>query len=640
MSKVQEGFKKLVALLKKEKEEDLRQYREKMLHTSLEVRRKEGVCWYPILLKAQRIGLGERLIIEIEKTHREHQDHLFSSGKMVSLFANTSDNPERVPQVNGVINYVQGHKMAITLNEDVLPEWTKGNKLGINLLFDESSYREMEFILKEMPKATGNRTALLRDIICGIQEPSFADLPKVKIDSLNESQNAALNKILAAKDIALVHGPPGTGKTTTLIQSIARVLKTEDQIMVCAPSNAAVDLLVEKLTDLGISVVRMGHPARLTETVLSRSFDALITKHEYFSDLKSLKRKADEYRSLAGHYSPKARGSERFQRKLLIDESRRAREDADQLEFYIQNSILGTAQVVACTLVGASHYVLRGKWFSTVFIDEAAQALEPASWIPIYKAQRLIMAGDHCQLPPTIKSFEAAKEGLEITLFEKLMANPSIGVMLQTQYRMNAIIMGFSAKWFYHGHLYPSPDVEKWQLSPHEAPLEFIDTAGASFSEEMEKESLSRFNLREAETLLWRLENTLEGIEHTQVSVGIISPYKAQVKLLDELLNEDGRFPLLKSFGKRLSVQSIDGFQGQERDIIAISLVRSNEAGEIGFLSDIRRMNVGLTRARKKLLVLGDSATIGSHPFYAEWLNYTQQSGLYRSVYEFPDLSI
>ena len=637
--KVQETFDHLKILLKQEKEEDLRQYREKMLNTSLEQRKKSGVCWHPVVVRQQKYGLGERLMVELEKTDGKKQDHLFQSGRMVSLFAQTADEPDKVPQANGVINFVQGNRMMITLNVDEFPNELKKVRLGVNLLFDETSYREMEKVIKEVKTLSHPRAAQLRDIILGLEEARFSEVDSLIDDELNPSQLKALNLAHVSKDVALIHGPPGTGKTTTMVKVIENAVKSEKQVLVCAPSNAAVDLIVEKLDAKGVKVMRMGHPARITDQILSRTYDAQFTQHEFYHDLKRLRIKAEEFFKMANKYDTKVSRSERYQRKLIKEEAHRYKADAEQLEFYISNSILNGVQVIACTLVGASHYLIRNRRYSTVFIDEAAQALEPACWIPIIRADKVVLAGDHCQLPPTIKSYQAAKAGLEITLFEKLMKRKELGQMLQVQYRMNSVIMGFSAQYFYDGELFPDEAVEDWQLKADEAPLEYIDTAGGGMEEEVEDESLSKFNPGESQIMLTRLEQLIAdlGVEYCKeksLSIGIISPYKAQVRKMEEDIKDFRRYPLLHDLKGQWSINSIDAFQGQERDIIAMSMVRSNNQNEIGFLADERRMNVGLTRARKKLLVIGDSATIGAHPFYKAWLNYVEAKGQYRSVYE------
>ena len=637
---VKDYFQHLSRLLKEEKAEDLKQYREKMLLTSIEARRAGGVCWFPLRIRSRDYGPGERLMVEVERVQNKPKEHMFGSGKMVSLFAHGAGG-ETTHQISGVVNYVQGDRMMITLNEEEWPEAFQKGGLGVNLLFDDSSYKEMERSLQVWPEPPIPRMAGLRDVLLGRLQADFGLVrhSPAHENGLNESQKNALRKALQAEDVALIHGPPGTGKTTTLVRTIAATLEFEKQVLVVAPSNAAVDLLVEKLTEMHISVVRLGHPARVTEDILNRTYDALFSKHRYYNEIKSLKQRANQFFEMANAYKRKDGRGDRYQRKLLRNEAHQCLDEASQLEFYISRDILQSHQVVACTPVTASHSLLRSQRFSTLFIDEAAQALEPACWIPLRLADKVVLAGDHCQLPPTIKSYKAAKAGLEVTLFEKLMKRPELGVMLNEQYRMNERIMGFSARYFYQNELHAAKSVGSWQLTATESPLEFIDTAGAGYEESMDPETLSKFNVEEARMLLKRLEELIESyglayVQEQRWSIGIISPYKAQVKLLQEMSEEEAAYPLLQDLGRQCSINSIDGFQGQERDIIAITCVRSNDEGEIGFLAEERRMNVALTRARKKLIVIGDSATLASHPFYQAWLDYVQEKGQYRSVYE------
>lgn len=634
---IQEELKHLLALLKQEKEEDLLTYKRKMTGTSLAERRKQGVCWYPVTLERTKFDLGERLLVKVSRPPEHRDAHMFQSGKLISLFSNAGSNHENSEVVNGVVNQVNEHEMLMSLNSDEVPEWINDGYLGVQLLFDENAYREMENTLKTLIKTKNERINWLKGVLLGSFEANFDELPRITMPGLNDSQNEALNKIRNSLDVAIVHGPPGTGKTTTLVQSILFLLKEEKQILVCAPSNAAVDLMVEKLDEQGVNVVRVGHPARVTEKILSNTLDARIARHADFKDLKTLRKKSEEYRSLASKYKRNFGYEERQQRGLLLSESKKMKEEAELLEFYIVNSILSNAQVIASTLVGANNYQLKGMHFHSVFIDEAAQALEPACWIPILKAQRVIFAGDHFQLPPTIKSYEAAKNGLEETLFEKAILRNNADVMLREQYRMHEKIMDFSSKYFYKDRLIANENVRQWKVFGDDQPVEFIDTAGTGFFEQVEQETRSSFNKEEANLLfqhfdaytqMIQLHGELEGV----TNIGIISPYKAQVSLLQDLFDE--RLATSPELKQKVAINTVDSFQGQERDIIYISMVRSNEKGEIGFLADTRRMNVAMTRAKKKLVIIGDSATIGHHPFYEKLLDYINEINAYRSAFE------
>lgn len=633
---IQEELSHTLELIRLERAADLEQYRQKVLLTPLHRKTKEGICWYPVKLRKDYIGTGERLIIEVERTTELEQKHVFQSGKMVSIFSNAHQKPER-DHVGGVINYVRDNQMIITLNSDDLPDWVDNGLLGIDVMFDEMTYREMELAMKKVMKAENSRLADLRDILLGkiatsIQEHIVADHPK----HLNESQQKALQHIISCNDVGIIHGPPGTGKTTTLVQAIAQTVKTEQQVLVCTPSNASIDLLVEKLSEFGLNVVRIGHPARVTEQTLSKTLDAKIAAHPNFKELRMMRKKMEQLRNQASKYKRNFGYKEKEERRFLRQEANALKADADVLEFHIINDILHKSDVITCTLVGASHPTLRGKKYKTVFVDEAAQALEPACWIPICRAERVIFAGDHFQLPPTIKSREAANNGLAETLFEKcIKRHPEAASMLQVQYRMHEDIMGFPSKYFYDDQLIADPTIKNHQL-PNQSPMRFIDTAGCGYNETLDPETLSKYNEDEARLLIHSLEQLVDQIGlqewiHAGYSIGIITPYSAQVAILLGLAEET---PQLNEIASLISINTVDAFQGQERDVIAISLVRSNDSGEIGFLNDIRRTNVAITRARKKVIIIGDSSTLYANPFYNELVEYVQNKNYYQSAFE------
>jgi ATP-dependent RNA/DNA helicase IGHMBP2 len=634
----QEQLLKTFELIKLERQADLEYYRQKVLLRSLHQRTQEGTTWYPVKLKRDYIGTGERLILEVERTSHLDQPHAFQSGKSVSVFSNASGTPER-EHVNAVINYVKDNIMVITLNADEIPDWIEDGLLGVDVMFDEMSYREMEFALREVLRADNTRVSRMREILLGEEETrvrkskiTYLDLP-----GLNASQNLAMRKVLEAEEVAFIHGPPGTGKTTTLVHAIVQVVKEERQVLVCAPSNAAVDLLADKLSEKGLTILRLGHPARVTEQSLSKTLDARIAAHVHYHELRELRKRMDQIKDTAFKYKRKFGYHEKEQRRLLLQEAKALKSDADALEFYIVNDLLQNTEVICCTLVGSSHPVMRGKKFKTAFVDEAAQALEPATWIPVLRSERIIFAGDHFQLPPTIKSNEAARSGLAETLFEKGIArHPEMSSMLQVQYRMHQDIMEFSSRYFYKDELIAHETVKNKLLRPNQPPVEFIDTAGCGFTEMQDPETLSRYNEEEAHLLIRQVEKLIEeiGVEEWQkdeLTMGIITPYRAQVDHLNKLAEASAVLTPLK---KMISINTVDAFQGQERDIIAISFVRSNNEGEVGFLGDIRRTNVAMTRARKKLIMVGDTATLGSHPFYLELIEFVQSREFYKSAFE------
>lgn len=633
-----EQLNKTLDLIRMERQADLEYYRQKVLLRSLHQRVQEGTTWYPVRLRSDYIGTGERQVIEVERTNHLEQPHAFQAGKSVTVFSHASGKPEK-EHTNGVINYVRDNTMVITLQGDELPDWIDDGQLGVDVMFDEMTYREMEHALKEVMKADGSRVATLREILLGTQpsaEPEMS-VAESTFSRLNDPQRDALRTAMSTKDVAFIHGPPGTGKTTTLVAAIAAAVRVESQVLVTAPSNAAVDLLAEKLGDQGLNVIRIGHPARVTEQTLSKTLDARIAQHLHYPELRSLRRRMEELKTLAHKYKRNFGYAEKEQRRLLMQESRAAKADADLLEFHIINDVLQKSEVICCTLVGCSHPVLRGRKYVTVFIDEAGQALEPACWIPLLRCGRVVFAGDHQQLPPTIKSNEAARAGLAVTLFEKGIQKHQLrSTMLEVQYRMNEAIMAFSSRYFYKNRLIAHESVRTALLNPHQPPIEFVDTAGCGFGETQDPETLSRFNEEEAHLLVRLAEKLIEEIGPEQwlqagITMGIITPYRSQVDLLHKLAEQS---PVLEPLHKLITINTVDAFQGQERDVIAISFVRSNDKAEVGFLADIRRTNVAMTRARKKLIMVGDSATLGAHPFYLDLLDYVQKENFYRSAFE------
>jgi ATP-dependent RNA/DNA helicase IGHMBP2 len=654
-----EYFSSLTDLLKMEQAEDRRSYQELAQRSSLPERRASGLAWYPIAIRDTEMGRGDYLTVEVERTTHQDITHQLRFGASAALFSNHDPKTDRV---EGTVSFQNGNRLKITLRTDELPEWARDGKLGIELLFDDNSYDEM-FSAMRQANAVAEKTVegrLVR-VLTGSQKPGFSSAsdtgasagPDTGSLPLNSSQQSAVDKILAADDLAIVHGPPGTGKTTTLVRAI-RALSERDRgpILVVAPSNTAVDLLTEKLSDEGLNVLRVGNPARVSERLLSLTLDSKMAEHPGMKEIKRLKKKASEFRDMAHKYKRSFGAAEREQRKALFDEARNLLKEVERTEQYILDDLTGRAQVITATLVGANHYTVRALRFQTTVIDEAGQALEPACWIPILKARRLILAGDHCQLPPTVKSEEAA--ALSTTLLEKCVAlHPEAVVLLEEQYRMHATIMGYSSGVFYEGKLKAHASVAGHSLFDGDSALSFVDTAGCGYDERQEGTALS--NPEEAAFLIKHATRFIEelsahypagnlpaagnismaaniSVAANFPTVGIVSPYRRQVDLLRELLQHSS---VLKAYGDKISVNTIDSFQGQERDIIYIGLTRSNADNKIGFLSDIRRMNVAMTRARKKLVVIGDSGTLARLPFYANFIAYAEQREAYRSAWEF-----
>ena len=450
-------------LLKIERDEDFAQYKQHFSRNNINFRKENGVTWYPIVIANIEIGHGEYLSIDIERTTNHNEPHQFSGGKNAALFSNTYPDEQAI---NGIIKVINPNKIRLSLSIDELPDWCEDGKLGINLLFDESSYREMDIAMDKVINASNNRLAILRDVIYGLKLPAFDKIVEsFKITGLNNSQNTAVQKIIAAKDIAIVHGPPGTGKTTTLVQAICETLKIEKQVLVCSSSNIAVDLLTEKLHREGINVLRLGNPARISEEVWMNTLDVKMSAHESYKKLKKYRKNAEEYFRMAGKYKRTFGREEREQRQLFYMEARKILNEARVLEDYIFHEQFEKAQVIACTPVVSSGKMMRDKHFTTVFIDEAAQALEPMCWIPITRSNRVIFAGDHFQLPPTVKSKSAEVQGLKETLFEHCMHLDNVSVMLNIQYRMHEHIMNFSNKNFYNNNLIADESVKSTVLS-------------------------------------------------------------------------------------------------------------------------------------------------------------------------------
>ena len=623
-------------MLQQEKEEDRKTFEQLRATMPVQERREIGMSWYPIAIRDTEFTRGDYITVEVERTTHQELIHQLRFGMSAALFSNHDPKNSRV---EGVIAHISGNRLKLSLRTEELPEWTRDGKLGIDAVFDENSYQEMEYALKLAPAVAEKKDeGRLIKVLTGEKEPDFnLSSSSIAIPSLNAKQQEAVAKILAANDLAIVHGPPGTGKTTTLVQAIkAMVQQDRKQILVTAPSNAAVDLLSEKLADAGLKVVRVGNPARVSEQLMALTLDSKMSAHSSMKKVKRLKKQAAEYRDMAQKYKRSFGKEEREQRKALFAEARSIIREVEKTEQYISEDILSKANVITATLVGAAHYTVRHLRYQTVVIDEAAQAIEPACWIPILKAQKLVMAGDHCQLPPTIKSMEAAKEGLANTLMEKaVMLHHSSVVLLEEQYRMHEAIMQFSSNEFYEGRLKANNSVADRVLFSGDKPLQFIDTAGCGFEEKLEGTGIS--NPEEAGFLIKHLLifcNSLKDFYAAQnfPGIAVISPYKHQVELLKQKLTESEG---LQPFKAAIAVNTIDSFQGQERDVVYISMTRSNAENNIGFLSEIRRMNVAMTRARKKLVVIGDSATLSQYPFYADFISYAQERDAYVSAWEF-----
>ena len=598
-------------------------FRQQTEQIGMERKVKRGDAWWPVKVSKSYYNSLNQLAVEVVRTADTDIEHNFEFGRPVVFFTNSSQTSTITYfKMMGTVSYVDGDRMVIIVPDgSPVVDLQGADQLGVQLSFDETSYRLMMEALDRAIKGKG-RLGYLRDLFYSRQKPETFSFPPLHFPYLNATQEEAVNLVLRAKDVAIVHGPPGTGKTTTLVEAIRETLMRENQVLVCAQSNMAVDWISEKLVDRGINVLRIGNPTKVNDKMLSFTYERRFEAHPDYTQLWAI-RKA--IRDLRSH---RRRGDEKFHQKLESLKSR-----ATELEIRINNELLGEARVIASTLVGSANRLLDGHKFGTLFVDEAAQALEAACWIPMRRVSRVVLAGDHCQLPPTVKSIAALKAGLGKTLMEHIVEmHPEAVSLLKIQYRMNDDIMRFSSNYFYNGQVESAPEVKYRSILDLDTPMTWIDTSqldlpadsDISFKEQFVGESFGRINKAEAEVTLLALQHYFNQIgkqrlldEH--IDVGIISPYRAQVQYLRRLLMKREFF---KPFRRLISVNTVDGFQGQERDIIVISMVRSNDDGQIGFLRDLRRMNVAITRARMKLIILGDKNTMTRHPFYQQLSQY------------------
>lgn len=609
-------------LLQLEYQTEKEAFRKQTEEMGLQRKVKRGDAWFPLKMGKSYYNSLNQFVVEVFRQGDDDEiEHNFEFGRPVAFFRIDEKNQIKYFNFTASVSYVDGDRMVVAVPDNgQLIDVQGAEQVGIQLFFDETSYKTMFEALDRVMKAKG-RLGYLRDLFYSRLKAETFTFAPMHFPYLNRTQEEAVNRVLWAKDVAVVHGPPGTGKTTTLVEAIYETLRRENQVLVCAQSNMAVDWISEKLVDRGINVLRIGNPTRVNDKMLSFTYERRFEAHPDYEMLWSI-RKA--IRELRAH---RKRGDEKYHQKI-----ERLKERATELEVRINAQLFGEARVIACTLVGSSNHLLEGQKFGTLFIDEAAQALEAACWIPIRRVSRVVLAGDHCQLPPTVKSIAALKGGLGKTLMERIVENkPEVVTLLKMQYRMNEEIMRFSSDWFYGNMVESAPEVKYRSILDFDIPMTWIDTNqfsvdGLRFTEEFVGESFGRINKAEAELTLLVLEEYFKKIGKQRVlderlDVGIISPYRAQVQYLRRQIKKK---EWAKPYRQLISVNTVDGFQGQERDIILISLVRANDDGQIGFLRDLRRMNVAITRARMKLIILGDASTMTQHPFYRKLYNYIE----------------
>ena len=601
-------------LLQLEYQSEKETFRKQTEEMGLQRKVKRGDAWYPLKVGKSYYNSLNQLVVEVFRQGDDTEiEHNFEFGRPVAFFRVDDKDKIKYFSFTGTVSYVDGDRMVVAVPDNgQLIDVQSADHVGVQLFFDETSYKMMFEALDRVIRAKGC-LGYLRDLFYSRQKAETFSFASMRFPYLNPTQEDAVNKVLRAKDVAIVHGPPGTGKTTTLVEAIYETLRRENQVLVCAQSNMAVDWISEKLVDRGVNVLRIGNPTKVNDKMLSFTYERRFESHPDYDQLWAI-RKA--IRDLRAH---RKRGDDKYHQKL-----ERLKERATELELRINAQLFDEARVIACTLVGSANRLLEGQKFGTLFIDEAAQALEAACWIPIRRVSRVVFAGDHCQLPPTIKSFAALKAGLSKTLMERIVENhPETVTLLKMQYRMNEEIMRFSSDWFYGNQVESAPEVKYRSILDLDIPMTWIDTSEMG-NEEFVGESFGRINKDEAELTLLALEQYFTKIGKTRIleerlDVGIISPYRAQVQYLRRLFKKREFF---KPYRHLISVNTVDGFQGQERDIILISLVRANDEGQIGFLRDLRRMNVAITRARMKLIILGDATTMIRHPFYKKLYEY------------------
>ncbi len=610
---------------------------------------KRGDAWFPLQVGKSFYNSLNQTAIEVFRTSDQDIEHNFEFGRPVMFFRSEGSEELKYFSFTGTVSYVDGDRMVVTVPDSapLLELQQSTDPIGVQLSFDETSYKLMFEALDRVMKAKNNRLAYLRDLFYSHQKAGRFSFEPMKFPWLNPTQERAVNEVLWAKDVVIVHGPPGTGKTTTLVEAINETLMRESQVLVCAQSNMAVDWISEKLVDRGINVLRIGNPTRVNDKMLGFTYERRFESHPDYPQLWAIRKAIRELRK------NRKKGSENYHQKMDRLKSRAA-----EIELRINAELFGEARVIACTLVGSAHHLLEGMKFGTLFIDEAAQALEAACWIPMRRASRVILAGDHCQLPPTVKSIAALRAGLGKTLMERIAENkPEVVTLLKIQYRMNDEIMRFSSDWFYGGKVESAPQIKYRSVLDYDHPITWIDTSNEenqitiegedtpedsastsssvsaanqnsdlNFKEQFVGESFGRINKAEAELTLLTLAEYFtkigkQRVLEERIDVGIISPYRAQVQYLKKLIK---KYEFFKPYRRLISVNTVDGFQGQERDVILISLVRSNDEGQIGFLKDLRRMNVAMTRARMKLIILGNKDTMTKHPFYKKLWEYVE----------------
>ncbi len=584
---------------------------------------RSGETLINLRLIDHRTGLAGRILLDLAKPAQETLPmNRLKVGSPVILSDDENVNDKGIA---GVVSRRTSNAIEVAVEE-----WPEASRLRLDLSPDERT-RQRQLAAMQVARNLSGAAARLRDMLLGMREPRFDEPKSVEFFSqLNPPQQDAVRFALASRDIAILHGPPGTGKTTTLAEVVFQAVRQGQKVLACSPSNTGVDNLLERLAGMIPSVIRVGHPARVFEALRGHTLDELVENDSNTQVVRDIKREIEQLMRYA-HRETRSREGHRARGELLAEVSR-LRGQARMLERNTINYVLDSADVI-CTTTTLDEELLGDRTFDLVVMDEACQCTEPAMWPAVLRADRLVLAGDHCQLPPTVVSAEAARQGLGRSLMERLVQEhgQSIFRRLTVQYRMHESIMQFSSQQFYAEELVADasvrnhwlPDLAGVNEDEVTSPiLEFWDTAGAGWDEELEPDGLSKRNQREANWVVAQVRKLLDsGVAPDQIAV--IAPYAAQVRIIRNRL----QLPAIE-------IDTVDGFQGREKEVVIVTLVRSNPEGEIGFLADTRRTNVALTRAKRALRVIGDSATLANHPFYRDMLDYFESHNAYHSVWE------
>lgn len=630
MSEAQDRYQIILDGIESERAHEEAYYRSLSTQKTNAEKIESGICWSPCDVVKSYYTIGEHAEVKFERRHRKTDRHKLKTGAgCVVYLAGQEDQTYK-----GVISFLRRDKISVIFSNDEIlrdHDFLHGSVV-IELTYDERSYKVMRGAIAQIMKSND---PFIVDLKKGIESKSnFSgiirerNIPDLDQLPLNQNQKVSLFTATIADQVSIIHGPPGTGKTTTLVQLVNILLRFEKRVLVCAPSNNATDLLAKEISKYNKHVVRVGNVSRMGDDIAHLGLATQAANSDEWQHIKKVKIAAEEAYKKASKYKRNFGEQERKERRLLKKEARDLKKWARELEHKLLDAILAKSQVVCTTLISAANREIENLNFDTLIIDEASQALEAECWNAILKCKRVVFAGDHLQLPPTIMSQAAKDSGFGETLLERLAPVIEHATLLTTQYRMNDQILSFSNVQFYEENLISDDAVAGRYLAEDDDPVTFIDTSGTGYEEAIHEETLSKWN--EGEFFILREHFIQHAEKYKERSIGIISPYSAQVKYITQAVSSDETFS-----GFDIEVNSIDGFQGQEKDVIYISLVRSNEKGEIGFLADFRRLNVAMTRAKMKLVIIGDASTLSRHQLFLDLTNSLETIGKYQSAYEY-----